>query len=67
MKPGEGEGEGGDEKKPTARQIESGDQRNPRTGYTPGEAQALLRQYMDEITTPVSNRYHTPPANKKDW
>ncbi|MEZ5387396.1 MAG: VWA domain-containing protein [Prosthecobacter sp.] len=62
-----GEGEEGSGEKQVAKRTESGDQRNPRTGYTPGEAQALLRQYMDEITAPMSNRYHTPPANKKDW
>lgn len=72
--PGEKEGQqgkdgqkpGGDEDKKTARAIPS-DQRNPRTGYTPGEAEGYLRQYMDEITTPPTNRYHTPPPNKKDW
>ncbi|WP_395745823.1 VWA domain-containing protein [Prosthecobacter sp.] len=57
---------GGDEKKKTAKGTPS-DQRNPRTGYTPGEAEGIIRQYMDEITAPVSNRYHTPPPNKKDW
>ncbi len=62
-KPG---GEGGDEKKKTAKDNPS-DQRNPRTGFTPGEAEGYIRQYMDEITAPVSNRYHTPPPNKKDW
>ncbi|MDB6003413.1 MAG: hypothetical protein JWR15_400 [Prosthecobacter sp.] len=60
-KPG---GEGGDEKKKT---TAPSDQRNPRTGYTPGEAEGIIRQYMDEITAPLSNRYHTPPVNKKDW
>ncbi len=63
QKPG---GEGGDEKKKTANSNPS-DQRNPRTGYTPGEAASILPQYMDEITALPSNRYHTPPANKKDW
>jgi tetratricopeptide (TPR) repeat protein len=62
-----GEGEGGDEKKQTAKAKDSGDQRNPRTGYTPGEAEGIIRQYMDEIAAPLTNRYHTPPANKKDW
>lgn len=62
-----GEGEGGDEEKKTAEKKAMGDARNPRTGYTPGEAEALLRQYMDEITGPLTNRYHTPPPNKKDW
>lgn len=60
QKPG---GEGGEEKKKDA----PNDQRNPRTGYTPGEAEGIIRQYMDEITAPLTNRYHTPPANKKDW
>ncbi len=64
QKPG-GE-EGGDEKKKTAKGTPT-DQRNPRTGYTPGEAEGYIRQYMDEITAPVTNRYHTPPPNKKDW
>jgi Ca-activated chloride channel family protein len=64
QKPG-GE-EGGDEKKKTAKDTPS-DQRNPRTGYTPGEAEGIIRQYMDEITAPMTNRYHTPPVNKKDW
>lgn len=58
--------EGGDEKKKTAR-GDTGEQRNPRTGYTPGEAEGIIRQYMDEITAPLTNRYHTPPPNKKDW
>jgi Ca-activated chloride channel homolog len=73
-KPGEKEGKqgkegqkpGGDEKGKTAKGTPS-DQRNPRTGYTPGEAESFIRQYMDEITAPLSNRYHTPPPNKKDW
>lgn len=73
-KPGEKEGQqgkdgqkpGGDDKKKTANGTPS-DQRNPRTGYTPGEAEGFIRQYMDEITAPLSNRYHTPPPNKKDW
>ncbi|MDP1589859.1 MAG: VWA domain-containing protein [Prosthecobacter sp.] len=62
-----GEGEGGDKEKKVSQRPESGDQRNPRTGYTPGEAEGIIRQYMDEITAPLTNRYHTPPANKKDW
>lgn len=62
----EGEKPGGDEKKKTAKEGLS-DQRNPRTGYTPGEAEGIIRQYMDEITAPLTNRYHTPPPNKKDW
>ena len=64
QKPG-GE-EGGDDKKTTGKDKPS-DQRNPRTGYTPGEAEGIIRQYMDEITAPLTNRYHTPPPNKKDW
>jgi len=63
LKPGDQEG---DEKGKKERD-KSGDQRNPRTGYTPGEAEAIMRQYRDEIIAPISNRYHTPPANKKDW
>ena len=62
-KPG---GEGGEEKEKKAKGTLS-DQRNPRTGYTPGEAEGIIRQYMDEITAPLTNRYHTPPVNKKDW
>ena len=62
----EGEKPGGDDKKKTAKEGLS-DQRNPRTGYTPGEAEGIIRQYMDEITAPLTNRYHTPPSNKKDW
>lgn len=62
----EGEKAGGDDKKKTAKEGPS-DQRNPRTGYTPGEAEGIIRQYMDEITAPLTNRYHTPPPNKKDW
>jgi tetratricopeptide (TPR) repeat protein len=62
----EGDKPGGDEKKKTAKEGLS-DQRNPRTGYTPGEAEGIIRQYMDEITAPLTNRYHTPPPNKKDW
>jgi len=62
--PGSGEGE---EKKQTAKGKLPTDQRNPRTGYTPGEAEGIIRQYMDEITAPLTNRYHTPPVNKKDW
>ncbi|MBE7495493.1 MAG: hypothetical protein HS117_11135 [Verrucomicrobiaceae bacterium] len=63
-KPG---GEGGDEKKQMADKA-AGDRRNPRTGFTPGEAEGLLRQYMDEITNiPMSNRQSIPPPNKKDW
>ncbi len=62
-----GEGEGGDKEKKVSQRPESGDPRNPRTGYTPGEAEGIIRQYMDEITAPLTNRYHTPPANKKDW
>ena len=61
-----GEGEGGEEKKKMAKGNPT-DQRNPRTGYTPGEAEGIIRQYMDEITAPPTNRYHTPPVNKKDW
>ncbi len=64
QKPG---GEGGDEKKKEAKGATPNDQRNPRTGYTPGEAEGIIRQYMDEITAPPTNRYHTPPTNKKDW
>lgn len=60
-----GDGEGGDKK--ADRKPTEGEARNPRTGFTPGEAQGLLRQYMDEITGPMTNRYHTPPPNKKDW
>ena len=59
-------GEGGDEKEKKPKGTLS-DQRNPRTGYTPGEAEGIIRQYMDEITAPLTNRYHTPPVNKKDW
>ncbi|WP_397382133.1 VWA domain-containing protein [Prosthecobacter sp.] len=62
----EGEKPGGDDKKKAAKEGLS-DQRNPRTGYTPGEAEGIIRQYMDEITAPLTNRYHTPPPNKKDW
>lgn len=62
----EGEKPGGDENKKAAKEGPS-DQRNPRTGYTPGEAEGIIRQYMDEITAPLTNRYHTPPVNKKDW
>ncbi len=62
----EGQKPGGDESKKTAKGTPS-DQRNPRTGFTPGEAEGYLRQYMDEITAPLTNRYHTPPPNKKDW
>jgi Ca-activated chloride channel family protein len=61
-----GEGAGGDEKKKSDKKGPSND-RNPRTGYTPGEAEGIIRQYMDEITAPITNRYHTPPPNKKDW
>lgn len=61
-----GEGPGGDEKKKSDKKGPSND-RNPRTGYTPGEAEGIIRQYMDEITAPLTNRYHTPPPNKKDW
>ena len=57
---------GGDGEKKTAKGSPA-DQRNPRTGYTPGEAEGIIRQYMDEITAPLTNRYHTPPVNKKDW
>jgi Ca-activated chloride channel family protein len=63
QKPG---GEGGEEEK-KAVQDKNSDQRNPRTGYTRGEAEGIIRQYMDEITAPLTNRYHTPPVNKKDW
>ncbi len=62
-----GEGEGGDDKKKATEKKAQGDVRNPRTGFTPGEAEGLLRQYMDEITGQPVNRYHTPPPNKKDW
>jgi len=62
----EGEKPGGAENKKAAKEGPS-DQRNPRTGYTPGEAEGIIRQYMDEITAPLTNRYHTPPVNKKDW
>jgi Ca-activated chloride channel family protein len=62
----DGQKPGGDENKKTTK-VPSSDQRNPRTGYTPGEAEGYLRQYMDEITAPLTNRYHTPPPNKKDW
>ena len=58
--------EAGNEKKKTAKDAPT-DQRNPRTGYTPGEAESIIRQYMDEITAPLNNRYHSPPVNKKDW
>lgn len=62
-----GEGEGGEEKKKPVKGTLPTDQRNPKTGYTPGEAEGIIRQYMDEITAPLTNRYHTPPVNKKDW
>ncbi|WP_395751408.1 VWA domain-containing protein [Prosthecobacter sp.] len=70
-KPGEEDGQkpggaGGEEKKQSP-QEKQGDERNPRTGYTRGEAEGIIRQYMDEITAPLTNRYHTPPVNKKDW
>jgi len=65
LKPGEEVSEA--EKQQNAQGDQAGDQRNPRTGFTPGEALSYLRQYMDEITAPMNNRYHTPPANKKDW
>ena len=64
------DGEKGEEitilKKEKAR---SDNQRNPRTGFTPGEAEGLIRQYMDEISglQNIRNGYHTPPPNKKDW
>lgn len=63
LKPG---GEGGDPKTQKDKKT-TDNQRNPRTGFTPGEAEGIIRQYMDEITAPLTNRYHTPPANKKDW
>ena len=73
----EGEGKEGEQKR---QEVASGEQkgegkeqqrqgrRNPATGYTPGEAEGLLRQYMDELTgIPMGNRQTIPPANKKDW
>lgn len=71
---GEKEGEqkrqevaGGDKKGEGAEQERKG-RRNAATGYTPGEAEGLLRQYMDEITgIPMGNRQTIPPPNKKDW
>jgi Ca-activated chloride channel family protein len=58
---------GGDKKGDGAEQERKG-RRNAATGYTPGEAEGLLRQYMDEQTgIPLSNRQTIPPANKKDW
>lgn len=62
-----GDGAGGEEKKKPVKGTLPSDQRNPKTGYTPGEAEGIIRQYMDEITAPLTNRYHTPPVNKKDW
>ncbi|OYW76480.1 MAG: hypothetical protein B7Z37_08580 [Verrucomicrobia bacterium 12-59-8] len=64
------EGERGDEKTIIKKDnATSENQRNPRTGFTPGEAEGFLRQYMDEISglQNLRNGYHTPPANKKDW
>jgi Ca-activated chloride channel homolog len=61
----DGEGGGGDKEKKEKKAADN--QRNPRTGFTPGEAEGIIRQYMDEITAPLTNRYHTPPVNKKDW
>lgn len=63
QKPGEGAGDA--EKKSDKKGLAN--DRNPRTGFTPGEAEGIIRQYMDEITAPLTNRYHTPPPNKKDW
>ncbi|MFM7605685.1 MAG: hypothetical protein ACKO8Z_10885 [Prosthecobacter sp.] len=57
---------GGEKKE--GREAELQGRRNAATGYTPGEAEGLLRQYMDEITgIPVGNRQNIPPPNKKDW
>ena len=52
-----------DEEDPNAR-----DRRNARTGFTPGEAEGLLRQYMDEITQfQGGSRSSIPPTNRRDW
>ena len=52
-----------DEEDPNAR-----DRRNARTGFTPGEAEGLLRQYMDEITQfQGGSRQSIPPTNRRDW
>lgn len=57
---------GGEKKE--GREAERQGRRNAATGYTPGEAEGLLRQYMDEITgIPMGNRQNIPPPNKKDW
>lgn len=68
QQPGEEEGEG---HKPDPQKQAKGmvmeDQRNPKTGYTPGEAKAILRQYMDETIRNLTNQQHIPPVNKKDW
>jgi len=66
--PKPGDGSGGDEKKKlAAKEQEKNDRRNPKTGFTPGEAEGLLRQYMDEFMGNISNRQSIPPVNKKDW
>ncbi len=41
--------------------------RNPKTGYTRGEAENFISQYMDEITGPIHNTQRPPQINKKDW
>lgn len=66
-KPGEGEGgeEAGQQKQTKGQALS--DQRNPKTGYTPREAAAILRQYMDESFRNLTNQQHMPPVNKKDW
>ena len=63
------EGEKGEEKTINKEKATSDNQRNPRTGFTPGEAEGIIRQYMDEISglQNLRNGYHTPPVNKKDW
>lgn len=67
-KKGEGEGKEKGDKKGQRKDNRSADnQRNPETGYTPGEAASFLRQYMDENFRHLDNRQRIPPVNKKDW
>ncbi len=65
QKPGERKGPGDPKKKSQTQRYE--DQRNPDTGYTPGEASNILRQYMDESFRHLEHRQRIPPVNKKDW
>lgn len=65
MKPEESGAEEGQEK--PGEEAGNADKADERTGYTPNEARALLRNYADEHKRARDVRPRREPANGKDW